>query len=253
MINRYRHLNHRWVAPIFSVSRFWRSLSLMRRYLSDWSTYEKLPGSEPVRFLDSYPCLYDRTPNNPIDPHYFYQSIWAFKLIKHSATTTHVDVGSLASFVGLLTAITEVTFVDIRPLVVDLENFKSIPGNILALPFDENSVRSLSCLHVAEHIGLGRYGDSLDALGTKKAARELVRVLAPRGNLFFSLPIGNPRVCFNAHRVHSPEQILSYFDDLKLVQFAAITDSGMYSEDILPTNLASQNYACGLFWFTKEL
>jgi hypothetical protein len=105
---------------------------------------------------------------------------------------------------------------------------------------------------VAEHIGLGRYGDPLHPEGTKKAAGELVRILAPTGNLYFSVPVGKPRVCFNAHRIHSPQQILSYFHDLELLQFSGIDDDGICRQDIAPGDLADATYACGLFHFTKR-
>ena len=247
-----RHLSKRWMDPVLPTRQLRRSVSYYVCYLSDWYRYSALPGSETLRFIDSYPCLFDRTRTTPFDAHYFYQDIWAFKRIQVSGTPSHVDVGSRAIFVGMLTAITKVTFIDIRPLVVNLENFDSIPGSILALPFSDNSVPSLSCLHVAEHIGLGRYGDPLDPEGTKKATGELARVLAPRGNLYFSVPVGKPRVCFNAHRIHSPQQILDYFYDLELVRFSGIDDNGTFRRDMDPKDLADAAYACGLFYFTKK-
>jgi hypothetical protein len=88
-------------------------------------------------------------------------------------------------------------------LIANLDNFISKRGSILLIPYENNSIKSLSCLYVAEHIGLGRYGDPLDPFGTKKAAKELSRVLALDGNLYFSLPIGKPKLYFNAHRIHS--------------------------------------------------
>jgi hypothetical protein len=174
-----QHLSERWIQPVFPTRQLRRSVRLYVRYLSDWSRYSALSGSETLRFIDSYPCLFDRTTTTPFDTHYFYQDIWALKAIKASGTLSHVDVGSRAIFVGMLTAITKVTFIDIRPLVVNLQDFNSLQASILSLPFRDNSVVSLSCLHVAEHIGLGRYGDPLDPEGTKKATRELARVLAP--------------------------------------------------------------------------
>lgn len=87
--------------------------------------------------------------------------------------------------------------------------------------------------------------------GTKKAALELQRVLAPGGNLFFSLPLGRPRLMFNAHRIHSTTQILDYFSDLKLVELSGIDDEGNYIEKIDPEYLDSCDYGCGLFWFKK--
>lgn len=139
-----------------------------------------------------------------------------------------------------------------RPLNAHLNNFESIAGNILSLPFSDGTLQSLSCLHVAEHIGLGRYGDPLDPKGTEMAAKELSRVLAEGGNLFFALPVGKPKVCFNAHRVHSPHQILQYFNDLVLVEFSGVDDDGVYKRNRYISDLENSNYACGFFWFKKE-
>ena len=47
--------------------------------------------------------------------------MWAARRIAERRPARHVDVGSRVDLVGFLTAITEVTFVDIRPLEVDIE------------------------------------------------------------------------------------------------------------------------------------
>jgi len=247
------HLSKRWIQPVLPTEQLRQSASLYARYVGDWCRYSSLPGAEVLRFLDSYPCLFDRIPTTPFDAHYFYQDVWAFKAIQASGASRHVDVGARAILVGMLTAVTKVTFVDIRPLAVSLENFDSRPGSILTLPFDDSSVSSLSCLHVAEHIGLGRYGDALDPLGTEKATRELGRVLAPTGDLYFSVPVGKPRVCYNAHRIHSPFQILDYFPELELVEFSGVDDNARFRQDTDLNDLADASYACGLFHFTKKL
>jgi SAM-dependent methyltransferase len=210
-----------------------------------------MKGGENIRLLDIQPCLHEKTKTTKFDVHYFYQDIWAFQRIYESKVTHHVDVGSRVDFVGFLSSITKVTFVDIRPIETSLKNLNSIKGDILSLPFKDNSIQSLSCLHVAEHIGLGRYGDSLDPLGTEKACKELSRVLAKGGNLYFSVPIGKPKVCFNAHRIHSSEQILKYFNRLKLVEFSGVDDEGLFRENINIDAFSNSEYACGLFWFKK--
>lgn len=241
----------KWLSPLFDFKRAWAGLKGYVRYARDWRTYSKMPYAEELLPRNALPCLYDRTSTTEFGGHYFYQDIWAFKAIQHSGAKVHVDVGSLASYVGMLTAITRVIFIDIRPLVVELENFESRKGSILDMPFEDNSVESLSCLHVAEHIGLGRYGDALDPKGTEKASRELARVLAPGGNLVFSVPVGKQRVCFNAHRIFSPQRVLDYFNDLRLIDFAGIDDSGKFREKMQPSELEKAVYACGLFHFTK--
>ncbi|MBU1173408.1 MAG: DUF268 domain-containing protein, partial [Proteobacteria bacterium] len=166
--------------------------------------------------------------------------------------THHVDVGSSVMYIGMLSMITDVVFVDIRPLTAKLDRLDCRKGSILSLPYKSNSVQSLSCLNVAEHVGLGRYGDPLDPQGTVKSARELSRVLAINGNLYFSLPVGRPRLCFNAHRIHSPRHIIEYFHDLSLIELSGVTDDMVFERNIDITVLEESNYACGLFWFRKE-
>jgi len=247
----WRHWQRCWLEPVFSWQRVREAPDLYAAYLADWRRYTQLPGAEELRYFDSYPCVFDRSMTTPFDAHYFYQDVWALNSIAAARPDLHADVGSHIFFVGMLTAVTEVLFLDIRPLKAQIQRMTSLPGSILALPFGDNSVDSLSCLHVAEHIGLGRYGDPLDPQGTRKAARELARVLAPQGNLYFSLPIGRARVCFNAHRIHTPAQILAYFAELRLVDFAAVDDRGRFHQVAAPADLTDASYACGLFHFRK--
>lgn len=251
-LRRRLRLGYRFVAPLMNFRELHR---VPRRYLSyvgAMSEYSRLPGAETLAFTDCYPCLHDDTGSNPFDPHYFYQDTWAFREVLKLAPKKHVDVGSAAMFVGMLSAVVDVTFVDIRPLRVELDRYAYIPGSVLELPFPDGSVESLSCLHVAEHIGLGRYGDPLDAQGTRKAAAELARVLAPGGQLLFSVPIGRPRVEFNAHRIHSSAQILAYFAGLRLRAYAGVDDRGSFLVSRRIDELDGCEYGCGFFVFEKK-
>lgn len=246
------YLVYRWLRPIADPVQLVMSIPRYMRFVGEWVRYKTLPGSEHTSFINSYPCLHDRTSTSGVDSHYFFQDRWAFARIRESGIPEHVDVGSRLDFIGFLTTVCRVTFVDIRPFVVPVDNLDSREGSILAMPYADGSVDSLSCLHVAEHIGLGRYGDPLDPCGTKKACAELQRILAVGGNLYFSGPTGNPRVCFNAHRIHSPAQILEYFSELSLVELSGITDDGQFVRNIDPQVLAQSHYACGLYHFTKR-
>ena len=74
------------------------------------------------------------------------------------------------------------------------------------------------------------------------------------GNLFFVVPVGEPTIQFNAHRIYSRDQILSYFKELKLEKFTLIGEQ--FSQGGLidnPSNelLQKQKYGCGCFWFKK--
>lgn len=153
----------------------------------------------------------------------------------------------------MLSAVCDLVFVDYRPLPVNINRFYMVSGDLLNLPFPDKSVDSLSCLHVAEHIGLGRYGDSLNPNGTRLACSELNRVLAPGGCLYFAVPVVIEAVHFNAHRVHFPETIIRYFDELTLVEFSGVTDSGELMKDPDPSHFNDSVYACGMFKFCKNI
>ena len=242
----------RWKRPLIRT-KILSGLMKYPKYFFDWWQYSRMEGAKPIKLFDTYPCLFDKRPKTGIDSHYFYQDVWAFKKIYSLNPELHVDVGSNVNFVGFLTAITRVHFVDIRPLdALYLKNIEIKKASVLNMPYADNSLESLSCLHVAEHIGLGRYGDPLDPLGTKKAAAELTRCLAKGGNLFFSVPVGKPRLCFNAHRIHSPRQIIDYFKGIKLVELSGSDDNKRFIENIDIKVLENSKYACGMFWFSKE-
>ncbi len=246
-----RHLFHRWLAPVCDPLVALRGLRRYPHYIAEWRRYTQLPGAEPLRLADAYPQLHDRTATSSIDPHYFYVNGWAMRRIVAQRPAHHVDIASQTIFVNLLAAVLPVTFVDYRPLQASLAGLTPRAGDILDLPFADGALASVSCLHVAEHIGLGRYGDPLNPQGTRQACAELARVLAPGGQLYFAVPVGRPRVCFNAHRIHAVPTILEYFSALALVEFSAVHDDGRYEEDAALTALDNSDYACGLFLFTK--
>ncbi len=245
------YLIYRWMSPFVDPLRFFRAFPGYIAYLRDIRRYSRMDGAEKIRFADTFPCLHDRTATTGFDRHYFHQDIWAFRKVFASGAAEHVDVGSRVDYVGFLSAVTKVTFIDIRPLDVELDNLESRKGSVLELPYGDRSVHSLSCLHVAEHVGLGRYGDPLDPEGTRKACRELARVLAPGGNLYFSLPSGRERLCFNGHRIHSPATIVRYFEGLELREFSCVTDEGKFLANIDIRTVEHDGYACGMFHFIR--
>ena len=144
---------------------------------------------------------------------------------------------------------------DYRPVDLKGINVASGRADILSLPFADNSIESLSCMHVVEHIGLGRYGEPLDPQGDLKAISELIRVLANGGDLLFVVPIGTPKIMFNAHRIYSYRQIINYFPGFELKQFALIPDKGKGSGLIIDAReheADGQSYGCGCFWLKKK-
>jgi SAM-dependent methyltransferase len=251
MKQQWKWLNH-WAEQIIDLRRVSRGLKGMGWYLSDLRRYGSLKEAEPIKLNNTWPQLHDRTTYTGIDAHYFYVNGWAIRKIFAQRPNLHVDIASQTIFVNLLSAAIPTIFIDFRPLRVNLSGLKSMAADILKLPFSSSSIDSLSCLHVAEHIGLGRYGDLLNPLGTQKAAEELSRVLRPQGNLYFAVPVGIPRLQFNSHRIFSAQTIRDYFSDLELLEFSGIDDFGNYKVNVPLTYFEKSNYACGFFWFQNK-
>jgi SAM-dependent methyltransferase len=245
-----RHTAYHYVDAVLPRASLLSALRAYPRYLRDRRAYERLSGEALERSLDN-PQLLDRTATTEFDPHYTHQDAWAAREVFNRRPERHVDVGSRISFVVGLTAFVPVTFVDLRPLEVDIPGLETRAGSVLNLPFEDASIESISCLHVAEHIGLGRYGDPLDPAGTAKAAHELQRVVQPGGRLYFSVPVGEPRTEFNAHRVHHPVELLGLFPELRLESFSGVDDSGRWRSDIEPSDLVRARWACGLYVLTR--
>jgi hypothetical protein len=197
----------------------------------------------------------ENTNHTQFDTHYVYHPAWAARIIKRINPDKHIDISSILSFSTQLSAFIPTDFFDYRPANLNLSNLNSQKANLCCLHFENNSVKSLSCMHTVEHIGLGRYGDEIDFEGDLKAINELQRVLAYDGNLLFVVPVGKPVIQFNAHRVYSYQNIIEMFNQLNLVEFSLIPDNAI-NEGIInnadPKIVESQNYGCGCFWFTKK-
>ncbi len=235
-----------------AVSRGLRALLHYPTFILEYLRYRML-SDEHVTLGDLYPCLHDRDSKSQSGRgHYFYQDIWALSRIVERMPKKHVDVGSrIDGFAGQLSAICPVEYIDIRPVELGLKGFNMLEGSLLQLPYADGLIPSLSCLHVIEHVGLGRYGDPVVAHGSRKAAEELIRVLAPKGCLLVGIPIGRERVAFNAHRVFSPFTVAGWFRDLNLVEFSVVTDEGQFRRNANLNDYIKQEYACGLFLFEQ--
>jgi SAM-dependent methyltransferase len=249
----------RKIRPLVKVYILVRQVVGYCAYLKDYVQFKALSAQTVERYSlcwkDRYPCLLDRTAKTEFDLHYTYHPAWAARILAETKPAEHVDISSLLQFSTLISAFIPVKFYDYRPALMDLDNLASESADLLALPFDSGSLLSVSCMHVVEHIGLGRYGDTLDPDGDLKAIAELKRVMAPGGTLLFVVPVGQPRVMFNAHRIYAYEQITSQFMDFELKEFALVPDSleeGGLIRHATKEMADKQKYGCGCFWFHKQ-
>ncbi len=202
--------------------------------------------------IELYPCLYDKFKSN-FDTHYVNHPMWAIEKIKEANPELHVDISSLISFVAFLAPFIKVVHCDFNPPPLKHPNITVMHCDINKLPFGSNSINSLSCMHVVEHIGLGRYGDKIDVCGDKIAMKELSRILKPGGNLYVVVPVGKEKICFNAHRIYAYEQIIKGFKELKLLEFSLVRDGDTFITVNADPELVSMcECGCGCFHFTKD-
>lgn len=208
----------------------------------------------PIPFASVMPCLFENIPYTRFDTHYVYHTAWAARKVKEIGEENHVDISSSLYFSSIVSAVVPVTFYDFRPVKLNLSNLTSLSADLSKLHFEDNSINSLSCMHTVEHVGLGRYGDPIDPEGDLQAAKELGRVIAKGGSLLFVVPVGKPRIQFNAHRIYSYEMVLSMFPGLTLKEFSLIPDNALKTGmlyNATKEQADKQAYGCGCFWFTK--
>lgn len=228
-----------------------------KQFKKDFDLFKELASKQPHRFdiawQNRHPIMSENTGSHGFDRHYIYHTGWAARKLKEISPTYHVDISSSLYFNSIASAFIPIKFFDYRPAELHLTDLTCEKADLTNLPFSDNSVSSLSCMHVIEHIGLGRYGDPLNPNGDLIAFRELKRVLAPTGSILLVVPLGKPILQFNAQRIYSYDQIKEVFQDFSLVEFSLVPDSQKEGLIIHASkeDADKQDLGCGCFWFKK--
>jgi len=239
------------------VRRTVLSLRGIPRYLAEWLRFRKGYGGR----LNFFPCLHDwYEEGGTTKSEYFLQDLHVARKINLNKPVKHVDIGSrIDGFVAHVASFREIEVFDIRPVtslipgVIFRQEDLMNPTVSLAAHCD-----SLSCLHALEHFGLGRYGDTIDPNGYITGLGNMSKLLKAQGSYYLSVPIGQERVEFNAHRVFDPISLvrLAATTGLVLKDFAwvepgeALVDSINPEKDML--TLSKLQYALGIFTFIKQ-
>jgi len=234
-----------------------RSLRGLPRFLSDLRLFRfKYKGP-----ISLFPCLQDwHEEGGAIKNEYFWQDLIVAREIFLAQPERHVDVGSrIDGFVAHVACFRDIEVFDVRPIEAKIPGVRFKKANLMN-PVDslEEYCDSLSCLHALEHFGLGRYGDPIDPSGHDRGIANMARLLRVGGVFYLSVPLGIPRVEFNAHRVFDPKDIVKVAtsNSLSLSRLTLLHVDGTsidYNHDEVPFGqIATMPYILGLFRFLKK-
>ncbi len=192
-----------------------------------------------------------RKKKSTYDLHYVIQSWWGCKRIGLTDVEIHYDFSSSIPFVANLSALKKVFYHEYNPPSLALPNIQVLPADLLRLAYKDASLNSISCFHVLEHIGLGRYGDALNPHGHLQAINELKRVCGIGGRIYITVPVGKESIYVNAHRVFDAKKFAHNFSDFSLVEFSCVLDNGELMENVGANAVSHEKYALGMFCFEK--
>lgn len=207
---------------------------------------------------DLWPVIGEKYSNAGTVNNYFWQDLWAARLIHKNMPRVHHDIGSrLDGFIAhILCFGIPVKMIDIRPFPTEIEGLETIVDDATFLTeFADHSIESLSALCSLEHFGLGRYGDPVDPEACFICFENIQCKLKQGGSFYISVPVGRERIEFNAHRIFYPETIIRCFLSMQLVDFAYVADGRIEQSNDLhkyDNDKHDGDYRYGLFHFIKR-
>ncbi len=226
----------------------------------DTKQYQEMNTRENFQIQEDflYPIISDRYADAGSMDTYFWQDLWAAKLIYQSGVKTHFDIGSrIDGFIAHLLAMDiDVTLIDVREFPGKVENLHTIVSDATRLSqVEDESIESMSALCSLEHFGLGRYGDPIEPEACFLCFEAIQKKLKKGANLYISVPIGKERVEFNAHRIFFAKTIVDCFKQMNLVELSYASSDGIDYQIELSKydhDLRKGRFGFGLFHFIKK-
>jgi hypothetical protein len=246
-----------------NLIKLFSNIFLFPRYVYDFIKFYNLSKKIHSKFAFSFfPILDDKyAPSGSTKGHYFTQDLFVAQEIFHKKPSRHVDIGSrIDGFITHVASFREIEVIDIRPVDLNIDNIKFLQLDFSKELNEEfyNYSDSISCLHTLEHFGLGRYGDKIDPDSFKKGLNNLHLLCKIGGSFHFSVPLGDNKVFFNAHRTFSLQYLFELLEPLfEIKSLSVIDDKGLFHKKIrLDDSRINENfhskYGCAIFHLIKK-
>lgn len=133
-----------------------------------------------------------------------------------------LDIGSRKMQSAMLSASHDVTSLVLADCSDSLSAVKYVVHDVTRpLPFADGAFDCITSTVSLNLVGLGRYGDRVDADAIPNLLGELARVAAPGAELLVSLPSGPNLLAYNNHWCFDLEQIQRLFRGWRLVEVLA--------------------------------
>lgn len=248
---------------IFNPVTFAKTARYLPRYLAEFNAFKRDAGEkgEPLRIKNTYPVFVDYSAPT-VNRHYWFQDIHVatqvIDMAKGNPDHLHIDIGSrIEGFItSLISARVKLIFGEINLPKISFPNTQTTFIDLQKMTPDQLvGANSVSCLHVIEHLGLGKYGDAIDSQGHLKVIEDFHRVMPAGVPLFISFPTSSePGITFNAGRDLDPIQML---DKVRSVGFsiddvAFVTSDWKLEIDPSIDLLKSERYGCLILRLVKE-
>lgn len=144
----------------------------------------------------------------------------------------HYDIGSaIGGFIAHLLSFRKNVFLcDSRPMDRKIPGITYLQGDMISLErIQDDSVMSLSSMDVAQKMGLGQYGETIEPDAWRRMLRNFSRVMRKGGMLYLSVPVGETdTIYFNRGRQFQIQTIIEALPDFQLLEFAGIIGRSSY-------------------------
>lgn len=175
-----------------------------------------------------------------------------------------LDFGADVAFLSLAAAQRghNVVALDRLPSAIDYEDGRVafVQADILDHPLAGRTFDQIINCSSIEHVGLpGRYGGSEATNGDLDAMAVLGGLLAPKGRMILTVPVGRDLVCAPKHRIYGAQRLPRLLDGFQVdeAQFwhkdaAAALWMKTDRETALETEGSASFYALGLFVLSRQ-